>query len=351
MRRKFPALLIYLCIGLMMPFATPANAASSIAAADWQAYKARFVDTSGRIIDDANGNISHSEGQGYGLLLSYLAGQPSDFDLIWSFTRTGLMLRDDGLAVWKWDPATKPHVTDANNATDGDLLIAYALALAGTAWSRPDLAKAAAGIADAVGKKTIEENQGRKLMMPAVTGFHGGDRPDAPVVNLSYWVFEAFPVLAKMAPETDWQRISDDGMALVAAGRLGPRKMPPDWLSLMARPKPAKGFPAEFGYNAVRIPLYLLRAGNRDPEMLNPFREGMMAADGSVELTDIATGEVRHTLSDPGYRIIPALISCVLDGTKLPENLRSFAPTLYYPSTLHLLGLSFANSEHPECMQ
>ena len=95
-----------------------------IAADDWQAYKARFFDRGGRIIDGANGNISHSEGQGYGLLLSVLANSQPDFELIWAFTRTELLLRDDGLVAWKWSSGAKPHVTDLNNATDGDILIA-----------------------------------------------------------------------------------------------------------------------------------------------------------------------------------------------------------------------------------
>ncbi len=64
------------------------------------------------------------------MLLAYLAASPADFEQIWYFTRTELLLRDDGLAVWKWDPNVKPHVTDTNNASDGDMLIAYALALA-----------------------------------------------------------------------------------------------------------------------------------------------------------------------------------------------------------------------------
>ncbi|MEK1875668.1 MAG: glycosyl hydrolase family 8, partial [Rhizobium altiplani] len=104
----------------------------------WGAYKAKFLDASGRIVDDGNGNISHSEGQGYGLLLAYLANNPADFEQIWYFTRTELLLRDDGLAAWRWDPAVTPHVTDSNNASDGDLLIAYALALAGSAWNKTD---------------------------------------------------------------------------------------------------------------------------------------------------------------------------------------------------------------------
>ena len=103
--------------------------AASVSPEAWSAYKGAFLDPGGRVIDTGNGNISHSEGQGYGMWLAVLADNLSDFELIWSFTRTELLVRDDGLSAWKWDPRTRPHVTDINNATDGDILIAYALAL------------------------------------------------------------------------------------------------------------------------------------------------------------------------------------------------------------------------------
>ena len=32
----------------------------------WQAYKRAFITDGGRVVDNANGNVSHSEGQGYG---------------------------------------------------------------------------------------------------------------------------------------------------------------------------------------------------------------------------------------------------------------------------------------------
>ena len=41
--------------------------------AEWQIYASTFVTADGRIVDNANGNVSHSEGQGYGLLLAALA--------------------------------------------------------------------------------------------------------------------------------------------------------------------------------------------------------------------------------------------------------------------------------------
>lgn len=346
------ARLVQLVFALMVLFCMPAvTQAASVTSEEWQAYKARFLDPSGRIVDTANNNISHSEGQGYGMLLAYLAGSRGDFDTVWAFTRTEMMLRDDGLAVWRWDPTAKPHVTDANNATDGDLLIAYALALAGRDWKRPDLTAAAAAMATSLAESSIETVAGATLLKPGNTGFGAADRADGPVVNPSYWVFEALPVMATLAPDGAWAQLADSGNKLVASAmRIGSAGLPPDWVSLKAKPAPAAGFPQEFGYNAIRVPLYMIRAGSRDRAVLQALRDNMVDAEGRVRLVDIKSGATRQTLADPGYRAIPALISCVLDRTPLPDDVKQFAATEYYPATLQLLVLSFARGRHPECL-
>lgn len=336
-----------LAVGLAV---TAASAQPSIAAADWEAYKSRFLDPAGRIVDDGNGGISHSEGQGYGLLLAYLAEDEAAFDLIWSFTRTEFMLRDDGLAVWKWDPAAEPHVTDVNNASDGDILIAHALALAGEAWEREELTASARAIAQALSDLVFERG-GRTLLLPAKAGYGQDARPDGPVVNLSYWVFEAFPHLQQLAPETPWLELAEDGIVLLRQSLTGPLALPPEWLSVATRPRPAQGFPAEFGYNVLRVPLYLVRAGMGDEALLAGLADAMTQEDGSLAVFDLETGAARETLADAGYRVIPALVDCTLTGTALPQDLRSFEPTLYYPSTLHLLALSHLALQAPECLE
>lgn len=322
---------------------------AAIDAAAWSAYKAKFLDASGRIVDNGNGDISHSEGQGYGLLLAYLANSPSDFEQIWYFTRTELLLRDDGLAAWKWDPAVTPHVTDTNDASDGDLLIAYALALAGSAWSRTDYIEAAAKMAQALLSHAVVTTGGRTLLLPAVKGF-GTGREDGPVINPSYWVYEAIPVMALLAPSDQWQKLSDDGLSLLRSMQFGPRKLPADWVSLHGTPRPADGFDAEFGYNAIRIPLYLARAGISDKALLSRLQAGMIGEGGAPATIDVTTGKPVHALSDPGYQIVNDVVACVTNGTKLPASVRQFAPALYYPSTLQLLGLAFIGEKHPECL-
>jgi endoglucanase len=327
-----------------------AAAQGTVGAADWTAYKDRFLAAEGRIVDDANGDISHSEGQGYGMLLAYLADSRADFDRIWAFTRAELLLRDDGLVMWKWDPAATPHVTDTNNASDGDLLIAYALTLAGEAWSRRDLTAAAVSLGRAIMRSNVRTVGGRLVLMPAATGFEAKDRPDGPVVNLSYWVFEAFPALAQLLPEHQWAKLSNDGLDLLEQTLFGKSGLPPDWTALTEGLPPARGFAPEFGYNALRIPLYLVRAGNRDAQLLGAFASGITGPDGALKLVDIPSGAQKAALSDPGYRAIPAALACVVGKTPLPDDLKTFQPTQYYPSTLHLLTLSFLRSRYPDCL-
>lgn len=334
---------------LVLAAALPGTAFAQppVAAADWAAYKQRFLDDSGRIIDDANGSISHSEGQGYGLLLAYLADARGDFERIWAFTRKELLLRDDNLAAWKWDASATPHVTDVNNATDGDILIAYALARAGEGWQDRPMLDAALEMIQAIGKDLIVEQGGRMLILPGASGFAAADRPDGPVVNLSYWVFEAFPVFARLDATAPWDRVAADGLALLERARIAPRNLPPDWLSLARRPQPARGFPVEFGYNAVRIPLYMVRAGI-DGAMAREVGEAMLS-DGVPATFDLGSGAVKDRLDDAGYAIIPALAACAADGTSLPPELTTFRPTLYYPSTLHLLALAHVAEKGGQC--
>ncbi len=340
----------------MMLIATLFSAASAAAqqgsldASLWQTYKGRFLDPGGRIIDNANGGISHSEGQGYGLLLAFFADSPSDFEQIWSFTKTELMVRDDGLSAWKWDPAAKPHVTDINNASDGDLLISYALALAGSAWDRPDYLRSASDLAKAILEHVVVERGGRVLLLPAAEGFDAKDRPDGPVINPSYWIFEAFPVMAVLAPSDRWAKLQREAEVLLRTMTFGPRNLPAEWVSLARQPKPAEGFAAEFGYNALRIPLYLLRASTDDLATVKRLLDGMTAESGEPAIIDLSTGEPKEKLIDAGYDFVNHILACVSDGTNIPAASRKLTSELYYPATLHLLGLAYVVEKHPSCL-
>lgn len=330
----------------------PAAFAGSLAGVEgWRAYRERFVTPQGRVVDTGNGGISHSEGQGYGMLLAVAADDRATFERIWTWTRANLMVRDDQLLAWRWEPERRPAVADLNNASDGDLLVAWALAEAVQAWGEPSHRVAGRRIAVELGRKLIlpRAPQG-PLLLPGLSGFSAEDRADGPVVNLSYWVFPAFDRVAGLAPEFDWAGLARSGRRLIAAARFGPARLPSDWVSLSSpAPRPADGFLAQFSYNAIRIPLYLAMAGVTEPDLYAPFLALWEGKSGPA-LADIATGAVSDRLVEPGYAALPALAACAARGTPFPAALRTpRAEQNYYPLTLHLLALAAFRTRFSAC--
>jgi endoglucanase len=318
----------------------------------WQAYKAQFITAQGRVIDSGNNMISHSEGQGYGMVLAVAAGDRASFDLIWGWTRANLMVRDDQLLSWRWEPQARPAVADMNNASDGDVLIAWALTEAAVMWNDVAYRVAARRIAVEIGRKLVlwKAAQGA-LLLPAVSAFAAEDRADGPVINLSYWVFPAFERLGLVAPEMDWAGLIQSGLALVKTARFGDSSLPSDWISAKnAAPHPADGFAPVFGYNAIRIPLYLAWAGIGDRDSFAPFAK-IWARQSGMGAFDTSSGRISEAMNEVGYRALPALLACVLDAVPLPRDVR--APTIenYYPATLRLLVIVAVHMRYATCLR
>lgn len=99
---------------------------SAQASADgWSTFKSRFLTPEGRIVDNANNNVSHTEGQGYGMLLAVANDDRATFDKLWSWTRQHLLNTQNDLFYWRYTPNVSDPVADKNNASDGDVLIAW----------------------------------------------------------------------------------------------------------------------------------------------------------------------------------------------------------------------------------
>lgn len=238
----------------------------------WKAYAARFVTAEGRVIDQDSGPaISHTEGQGYGLLLAEAAGDRAAFERIWRWTRDHLQ-RSDRLFSWKYGECGKPEgcVLDANNASDGDILIAWALLRAGKAWGRQDYLDASRAIANAVADRQIVQVGNASLLLPGMEGFVDGN---AVTVNPSYWVFPAFAAFADAFQQPAWTALADSSLALLRESRFGRWNLPPDWLRVEGgRVALAPGFPPQYGFNAVRVPLNLIWGHRADDALMAPYR-------------------------------------------------------------------------------
>ncbi len=318
----------------------------------WFLYKELFV-KDGRVIDQGNGHISHSEGQGYGMLIAAAADDREAFDAIWAWTKRELYIRDDGLAAWKWDPESVPHIADTNNATDGDLLIAWALYRASVKWDDSAYLKASEDITVSIARNAvIDDKTFGKLLLPARRGFTAVDRADGPVVNLSYWVFPALADLANVSKDFPSRQLISSGLKLLEKAQFGPGNLPADWISLTAAaPRPATEFAPNFGYDAVRIPLYAAWYKDTPKALLRPFYDAWYAGGkATVQVIELSTKLPLASMPDPGYEAVAELVSCAIGRTKSSPVIAGFSPTDYYPSTLHLVSLIALTERYPQCL-
>ncbi|CTQ00749.1 exported hypothetical protein [Klebsiella variicola] len=78
----------------------------------WERYKARFMMSDGRIIDTANGNVSHTEGQGFAMLLAVANNDRPAFDKLWQWTDSTLRDKSNGLFYWRYNPVAPDPIAD-----------------------------------------------------------------------------------------------------------------------------------------------------------------------------------------------------------------------------------------------
>lgn len=275
----------------------------------WRDFKNRHISADGRVIDGANGGISHSEGQGAGMLLAVLHDDRATFQSIWSWSEAHLQIRDDQLLVWKWDPRQNPNVTDRNNASDGDILTAWALYLGFQRWGDPAHRKSADAIASDIRQKLLRQSAWGVVLLPGVDGFESSD---GMIINLSYWVFPAFATFDRYSSSNTWNELRDSGLKLLRQARFGSWQLPPDWLRISANQLAvaAKPFNPRFGYDAVRIPLYLIWAGADTPELLQPYLRFWVVQSQSRSLpawVDLGNGTTSPYAAPQGFQAIVAL--------------------------------------------
>nr|WP_314069730.1 glycosyl hydrolase family 8 [uncultured Roseococcus sp.] len=283
---------------------------------DWAAFERRFVLPEGRVVDTGNRNVSHSEGQGYGLYAAARANDRNSFERILTWTLSNLRRSRDALFAWRWQPDTTPHVTDLNNATDGDLFIAWALLTAAERWNSSTYRDMGRAVARDVLRLCVEQVGPRRILLPGVYGFKSQRRV---VVNPSYYSFRALQDLARHMPDPTWAQLELDGLELLRDSRFGMWQLPPDWLELPragGRPLMADGWPKRFSYDAIRIPLHLCWGGHR--------QEATLAASADFWFsrrhreipawTDLMTNVVAPYPAPHGTRAIARLVAAALAG-------------------------------------
>ena len=331
----------------------PTSAGSvSIEPQEWNRFAQRFVTADGRVLDIEKGRLSHSEGQSYGLFLALQAGDRPTFDRILAFTFRHMRGRRDTLVSWLYDPRAMEPIADRNNASDGDILIAYALMGAAARWNEPRYRALARPMIRDIGRHLLHRQDDMVLLRPGTFGFDADAHPDGPVVNLSYYVYGALLAFAAVERRYPFLEAWQSGLMLTEEALAHTGGHAPDWITLKEgrRARAAKGFAPKSSYDAVRIPLFMMIGGRVPARYLRPFDESFNIRGGGVPLeVNLSTGQRAH-MNDGGYRAIAALTACAVRGVPIPQRLQHFRPTTYFSSALHLMALSAARTHYPHCM-
>lgn len=327
----------------------PSRHAGRIDGAEWSIFRSRFIDEDGQLTDSYS-KLSHSEGQGYAMLLALAADDRATFDRLWRWTRANLKRRDDALLAWKWQPDGKGGgiVEDHNDATDADILIAWALHRAAKQWHEAKYDDAARPIADDILNELVREVGGFAILLPGHNGFA---HEDGITINLSYWIFPAFLSLNELVPSLRWYELGRSGLFLLGAAHFGHDRLPSDWMVLKATEKGGLSIslPKDrplYGFDAVRIPLYLLWDHRISPETMAPFLTFWKATpDDRIPATvDLATGMVSAYTIPPGMQAIVAAVETRSSqpDSRVATTMIPRLPTLdrdqdYYSAALGLL--------------
>ena len=329
-------LLLAGCLGIAAA-CSPAGQArnAAIKSVSWSGFKAAFLAPSGRIVDNGNHGISHTEGQGFALAMALRAGDRSAFTTILDWTERTLARSDVALFSWRYDPRQRIAVTDRNNATDGDIFIAWALADAARQWHEPHYAMRSAAIRAAIRQHLVLERYGRQLLLPAIDGFI---TPTAVTLNPSYFIWPALDEFRRLDGDKVWAKVIDDGEALLGAARFGPYGLPTDWIDVSGHDTvtPAIHRSPRFGFDAIRVPLYAM-AGRRPglAKAAGDFWRDCLAHGGRMPAwIDVETGEsASYSLSSGGTAIANRLLGLPVATTLAPD---------YYAAALQIISAVLA---------
>ncbi|OHA84738.1 MAG: hypothetical protein A2591_03405 [Candidatus Yonathbacteria bacterium RIFOXYD1_FULL_52_36] len=248
---------------LLIPFAASASTVSNEAQRAYTDWKSTFVTSNGagsqglRVNDPSAGNITVSEGQGYGMLLSVRHNDRATFDALWRYTKSHLDQR--GLMHWKID--SSGNVTGANSATDGDEDIGYALLLADRTWGGSYLSEAKTYI-DAMYQYEVEA--GTYVLKPGDV-WGGSD-----ATNPSYFAPAYYREFAKVTGNNGWLKVLDKSYEILFAARDANTGLLPEWTTGTGESATRVTWNKNrdnFTYNAIRVPWRMAMdwVENKDP--------------------------------------------------------------------------------------
>ncbi|WP_439596667.1 glycosyl hydrolase family 8 [Falsiroseomonas sp.] len=332
----------------VVPAALVTAAPTDPSRADWEAFKRRYLAGDGRVVDTGNAGISHSEGQSYGMLLATWMDDRPAFEAMWRWSNRRLRRSGDSLLAWRYDPHARRGVIDQNNATDGDLIFAWALHRGALRWDSAEMMAAASAVAQDLLTLCVTTYVDRQVLLPGTAGFLEADRV---VLNPSYYAFNAFRSLSRLLPDNRWLLLETGGIDILGGSRFGRWGLPPDWSEVRANGdiRPAPAWPARFSWDAIRVPLHVAWAGLDLPvlQAAVTFWTAPGMAHSPPAWVDLRSGAMPPYAGHAGIRAVINLAAWRSGRAGPPPRIPVTAASDYYGASLILLA-AMAASEGPE---
>lgn len=234
----------------------------------WAAYRQRFIQADGRVIDwETPDRRSTSEGQAYAMLRAVWMNDPDTFARTLQWGEDNLRRRQpggamiDSLWAWHWGqdaPTGNWQILDQNFASDGDIDAITALILAARQWHRDDYrVLARQKLADLWAQAVMTVN-GKPYLLPGpAAAFH---QNDTIIFNPSYLAPAAFRLFAQVDPERDWLALVNSSYDLLTkAAQVSSVSLPSDWIVMETKTGrlrvlgPTETLQSRYSFDAFRV--------------------------------------------------------------------------------------------------
>lgn len=223
---------------LSLPSVTSAET-MEILQQSWLAYRDRFIQSDGRVIDREIEDRTVSEGQAYAMLRAVLINDADTFARTLTWAENNLSRKDDkgertdSLWAWKWGRQANGawQTIDANFASDADIDAAVALILAARRWNCPAYADLAQDKLKDLWKLSTIKVKGKRYLLPGPNESFRQAK-DLVVLNPSYFAPYAFRLFDQI-DRRNWSRLIDTSYtALEESASLSAVGLPSDWVAL-----------------------------------------------------------------------------------------------------------------------
>lgn len=234
----------------------------------WIAYRDRFIQGDGRVIDWEDDQRSTSEGQAYAMLRAVLIGDRETFDRTLTWAESNLTRKSesgektDQLWSWKWGKNSRGEwgTLDANFASDADIDAVTALILAARRWNHSPYADLAQlKLKDLWNLAVVKSPNGKPHLLPGPASVFQ-TQPNQIILNPSYLAPYAFRLFSQVDGDRDWMRLVDSSYQTIERStEISEVGLPSDWVLLdfesnEFRPvTSANHLQSRYGFDAYRV--------------------------------------------------------------------------------------------------